>query len=274
MCFSVQLGLGHISSDGCQVMHLGNEHMVSSTKSKLFQLFANAPSWFHIPQAANSLQSSAQQGVLEHSGIRVSVSNTSNTWLPGTNTTGYPIHTRYHSKMLWYQWHVTFHNQIYHNSHIAMNQCNPTPEVQMSQDWDQPWLRWSLWSAEIPKSLAWLDHNWSNYHNLSILIQLYALQILPASRSHMFLLRISWCLAAPCDGWAWCSAVETLRIGRLEAICGASWCLWNQFKYKSSSGFEDSARHHYTNLRCHRRKRCRRTRRISSKFMVCVALIE
>ena len=72
----------------------------------------------------------------------------------------------------------------------------------------------------------------------------------------MFLLRISWCLAAPCDGWAWCSVrVRDTANWKIGSICGASWCLWNQFKYKSSSGFEDFAKHHYTNLRCHGRKK-------------------
>ena len=89
-----------------------------------------------LPTAFSPARSRVSLNILAFESARVS--NTSNTWLPVTNTTGYPIHTRYHSKMLWYQWHVTFHNQIYHNSHIAMNQCNPTPEVQMSQDWDQP----------------------------------------------------------------------------------------------------------------------------------------
>ena len=68
ICLSVQLGLGHISSDGCQIMHLGNESVVSVLQSP-----SSCPNFLRM-LAADSLQSSAQQCVLEHSGDGVSES--------------------------------------------------------------------------------------------------------------------------------------------------------------------------------------------------------
>lgn len=91
-----------------------------------------------LPTAFSPARSSVSLNILAFESARVN-----NTWLPVANTTGYLIRTRYDpdtTSDMSDMWHfkTKSHTKVYHNSHIAMNQCNPTPEVQMSQDWDPP----------------------------------------------------------------------------------------------------------------------------------------